>query len=53
MPVKSSERIRVFDNGTLIINQVSRENDAGLYRCEAGDSANLVREKMFLNVICE
>ena len=53
VPVKSSERIRVFDNGTLIINQVSREQDAGLYRCEAGDSANLVREKMFLNVICK
>lgn len=53
VPVKSSERIRVFDNGTLIINQVSREQDAGLYRCEVGDSANLVREKMFLNVICK
>lgn len=53
VPVKSSERIRVFDNGTLIINQVNREQDAGLYRCEVGDSANLVREKMHLNVICK
>lgn len=52
MPLKSSERIRVFDNGTLIINQVNREQDAGLYRCEVGDSTNLVREKMYLNVIC-
>lgn len=53
VPVKPSERIRVFDNGTLIINQVNREQDAGLYRCEVGDSANLVREKMYLNVICK
>lgn len=53
VPVKSSERIRVLDNGTLIINQVNRELDGGLYRCEAGDSLNLVREKMYLDVICK
>ena len=53
VPVKSNERIKVFDNGTLIINQVNREQDAGLYRCEVGDSTNLVREKMHLSVICK
>ena len=51
VPVKSSERYRVFDNGTLIINQVNREIDSGYYRCDTGDSNNLVSEKMYLDII--
>ena len=52
VPSNHSGRFTTFDNGSLLIDPLSR-NDSGSFRCIARNRAGVVKETTNVNVFCE
>lgn len=46
-----NKRHKVFTNGTIIIDNVQKKTDQGIYYCEASNDKNMVRASVDVTVI--